>query len=161
MRLPPRPDLFNELRIGFCNFSSHPQRIVLIYFSFIFIFQEVVSQRGGIAQTLEKALRKWIYCTRYRTINLQQPNNKPSFHIRTCTKLLTKLERLNLSSCLVEKKAVGRVGHMDEINRNYHHNNIQETNSSFLKHGFPLQMLHWILFYTMYLPPALTCSSTH
>jgi len=58
MRLSPRPDLFNEFCIGFCNFSSHPQGVAVIYFSFIFIFQEIVSQRRGIAQTLKKIIRE-------------------------------------------------------------------------------------------------------
>lgn len=88
MRLSPRPDLFNEFCIGFCNFSSHPQGVAVIYFSFIFIFQEIVSQRRGIAQTLKKIIREMNLL--HWTIKLWQWRNKSNSHIRTHTKSLNK-----------------------------------------------------------------------
>lgn len=54
MSIPSRPHLLNELCVGLCDFPFHPQRVVSVDFSLIFIFEKVVGQRRGIAQALKE-----------------------------------------------------------------------------------------------------------
>lgn len=69
--VPPWPHLFDNICVGFCNFTLHAQRVGEVQLLQIRIHQEVLSQWWRVTQTLWKknahfTLKKF-FCKRYMT----------------------------------------------------------------------------------------------
>lgn len=52
--VPPWPHLFDDICVGFCNFTFHAQRVAEVQFFQIRVPQKVLSQRRRVTQTLWK-----------------------------------------------------------------------------------------------------------